>query len=190
MAADVRHWTFGSDENRYGIGDPRRAALPAGRQNTPKINAEPSTIRRDGRPHPGRALSPLGTVPACRTLVSRIARRGLATGVLAVESNARFFRVWAHRHSASIFGAASSPVIRNGAYLCFDSEQSAQMECDRLNARRSDMQVRYSVEPTHIEALLPQAATKRSPVEAPSFSALATAPCFASNRQARAPRGA
>jgi hypothetical protein len=103
-----------------------------------------------------------------------------------VESNARFFRVWAHRHPESIFGAASSPVIRNGAYLCFESEESAQTECDRLNARRSDMQVRYSVEPTHIEALLPQAATKRSPVEAPSFSALATAPCFASNRQARA----
>ena len=107
-----------------------------------------------------------------------------------MESNARFFRVWAHRHPESIFGAASSPVIRNGAYLCFESEESAQTECDRLNARRSDMQVRYSVEPTHIEALLPQAATKRSPVEAPSFSALATAPCFASNRQARALRSA
>ena len=111
---------------------------------------------------------------------------GLGNGGSAVESNARFFRVWAHRHPESIFGAASSPVIRNGAYLCFESEESAQAECDRLNARRRDMQVRYSVEPTHLEALLPQAATKRSPVEAPSFSALATAPCFASNRQARA----
>jgi hypothetical protein len=112
---------------------------------------------------------------------------GFGDGGLAVESNARFFRVWAHRHPGSIFGAASNPVIRNGAFLCFESEESAQAECDRLNARRRDMQVRYSVEPTHLEAWLPQAATKRSPVEAPSFSALATAPCFASNRQARAP---
>jgi hypothetical protein len=47
------------------------------------------------------------------------------------------------------------------------------------------MQVRYTVEPTHIEALLPQAAAKRSPIEAPSFSALATAPCVATNARAR-----
>jgi len=101
----------------------------------------------------------------------------------------RFFRIWTHRSRASIFGPASSPVIRNGAYLCFDNEARAQVECDRLNAQRTDMQAHYSVEATHIEALLPQEQVKRAPAEAPSFSALATAPCFASNRQARAARG-
>jgi hypothetical protein len=97
----------------------------------------------------------------------------------------RFFRVWTHRNPASIFGPASSPVVRNGAFLCFESEEKARAECDRLNAQRRDMQVRYTVEPTHIEALLPQAAAKRSPIEAPSFSALATAPCVATNARAR-----
>jgi hypothetical protein len=97
----------------------------------------------------------------------------------------RFFRVWTHRNPASIFGAASSPVIRNGAFLCFESEEEARTECDRLNAQRRDLQVRYTVEPTHIEALLPQAGAKRSPLEAPSFSALATAPCLAANGRAR-----
>jgi hypothetical protein len=100
----------------------------------------------------------------------------------------RFFRVWTHRSPSSIFGPASSPVIRNGAFLCFESEEKARAECDRLNAQRRDMQVRYTVEPTHIEALLPQATVKRAPIEAPSFSALATAPCFAAN--GRAPRSA
>ena len=31
-----------------------------------------------------------------------------------------FFRIWAHRSAGSMFGAASSPVIRNGAFLCFE----------------------------------------------------------------------
>jgi hypothetical protein len=104
--------------------------------------------------------------------------------------NTPFFRIWSHRSPASIFGPASSPVIRNGAYLCFDSEERAQAECDKLNARRTDTQAHYSVEATHVEALLPQEQAKRVPTEAPSFSALATAPCFASNRQPRAARGA
>ena len=107
-----------------------------------------------------------------------------------MTSNTRFFRVWAHRHPDSVFGAGSSPVIRNGAFLCFESEERAQAECDQLNARRSNMQVRYSIEPTHIEALLPQQPAKRSPLEAPSFSALATAPCLASNRETRTLRSA
>lgn len=97
----------------------------------------------------------------------------------------RFFRVWTHRNPDSIFGPASSPVIRNGSFLCFESEEKARAECDRLNVQRRDMQVHYTVEPTHIEALLPQAAAKRSPIEAPSFSALATAPCVAANARAR-----
>jgi len=143
----------------------------------------PYRVRRDGdAPRP--SLKPAWNCPGKRTLVSLDG--GLVTGVWLGKATRDFSGWWAHRHPESIFGAASSPVIRNGAYLCFESEESAQAECDRLNARRRDMQVRYSVEPTHLEALLPQAATKRSPVEAPSFSALATAPCFASNRQARA----
>lgn len=107
-----------------------------------------------------------------------------------MTAGTHFFGIWTHRSRASIFGAASTPVIRNGAFVCFDNEERAQVECDRLNGRRTDMQVHYSVETTHIEALLPQEPTKRSPAEAPYFPALATAPCFASNRQARAARSA
>lgn len=80
--------------------------------------------------------------------------------------HARFFRVWSHRYPGGIFGAGSSPVIRNGGFLCFESEERAQAECDRLNAQRNDMQVRYSVEPDHIEAALPQEAAQQSPAEA------------------------
>lgn len=100
-----------------------------------------------------------------------------------------FFRIWAHRSAGSMFGAASSPVIRNGAFLCFEDEARARAECDRLNARRGDVHVHYSVMPTHIEASLPQE-MKRKPTEAPSFPALATAPCLASDRQSRARRTA
>jgi len=106
-----------------------------------------------------------------------------------MTASTSFFRVWTHRRPDSIFGPASSPVIRNGAFLCFDNEERAQAECDRLNARRTDMQVHYSVEATHIEAMLPQDRAKRSPAEAPSFSALATAPCFATDRRPRTSRG-
>jgi hypothetical protein len=105
-------------------------------------------------------------------------------------SSTRFFRIWTHRNRASIFGPTSSPVIRNGSFLCFESEERARAECDRLNAQRTDMQMHYTVEPTHIEALLPQATAKRSAIEAPAFSALATAPCFASERRARVTRSA
>ncbi|HET9535857.1 MAG TPA: hypothetical protein VFP43_11005 [Mesorhizobium sp.] len=82
------------------------------------------------------------------------------------------------------------PVIRNGAFLCFESEEMARAECARLNAQRIDMQVHYTVEPTHIEALLPQERAKRSPIEAPSFSALATAPCLAADARERTRRSA
>ena len=91
-----------------------------------------------------------------------------------------FFRIWTHRSAGSMFGTASSPVIRNGAFLCFEDEARAQAECDRLNARRGDVHVHYSVMPTHIEASLPQE-MKRKPTEAPSFPALATASCLASD---------
>jgi hypothetical protein len=49
MAADVRHWTFGSEQTS-DMGSGTRDGLDcrlAGK-NTPKINAEPSRIRRDG----------------------------------------------------------------------------------------------------------------------------------------------
>jgi hypothetical protein len=52
------------------------------------------------------------------------------------------------------------------------------------------MQVHYTVEPTLIEALLPQERAKRSPIEAPSFSALATTPCLASDARERTRRSA
>ena len=100
-----------------------------------------------------------------------------------------FFRIWAHRSAGSMFGAASSPVMRNGAFLCFEDEGRAQAECDRLNARRGDVHVHYSIMPTHIEAALPQE-MKRKPEEAPSFPALATAPCLSSGRPPRPRRTA
>jgi hypothetical protein len=45
------------------------------------------------------------------------------------------YMVWAHRSADSIFGAAANPVMRNGAFLYFDSEEKARAETDRLNAR-------------------------------------------------------
>ncbi len=105
-----------------------------------------------------------------------------------MTNNMTFFRVWAHRSGGSLFGAASSPVIRNGAFLCFETEEKAQTECDRLNARRGDPHVHYTVMPTHIEATLPSELTKRKVADAPAFSALATAPCIASDRKSRVRR--
>jgi hypothetical protein len=119
--------------------------------------------------------------------VARLIRCAALTG--GIEAM-RFFRIWTHRSPESIFGPASNPVIRNGAFLCFESEEEARAECARLNGQRRDTQVHYTVEPTHIEALLPQERAKRSPIEAPSFSALATAPCLASDARMRPRRSA
>jgi hypothetical protein len=130
-----------------------------------------------------READPNGTFSA--ELALKLDRRGIST----MTNDTTFFRVWAHRSGDSIFGGASSPVIRNGAYLCFDTEGRAQAECDRLNARRGDIHVHYSIMPTHIEASLPQE-MKRKPTEAPSFPALATAPCLASDRRLRVRRSA
>lgn len=105
-----------------------------------------------------------------------------------MTSTMTFFRIWAHRSSGSIFGAASSPVIRNGAFLCFETEDRARAECDRLNAHRGDLNVHYTVMPTHMEATLPSEPAKRNVADAPAFSALATAPCIASDRKAPVPR--
>jgi hypothetical protein len=55
------------------------------------------------------------------------------------------YTIWAHRDANSIFGPASSPIIRNGSLFCFEDETSAKVECDRLNARAGNAHVRYSV---------------------------------------------
>jgi hypothetical protein len=107
-----------------------------------------------------------------------------------MTNHARFFKVWCHRYAASIFGAGSSPVIRNGAFLCFDSEQRAQTECDRLNAQRNDMQVRYSVEPSHVEVAVPLQAPSRAQVQAPPFLMSAMAPSHGFGHQMQAFRAA
>ncbi len=101
-----------------------------------------------------------------------------------MTSHARFFKVWCHRYPGSIFGAGSSPVIRNGAFLCFDSEQRAQAECDALNAQRNDMQVRYSVEASHVEIAAPLQAPARA--QAPSFLIPAMAPNYGLGHQMQA----
>ena len=69
------------------------------------------------------------------------ARLSCIEGDLTMKAVPNFFRIWAHRSAGSMFGAASSPVIRNGAFLCFEDEARARAECDRLNARRGDVHV-------------------------------------------------
>jgi hypothetical protein len=56
------------------------------------------------------------------------------------------FTVWAHRSPESIFGAASSPVNRDGVVLTYDDDGRARAECARLNAGSGDPFARYSVE--------------------------------------------
>lgn len=66
-----------------------------------------------------------------------------------MDGNTHFFMVWTHRSAKSIFGPASHPIIRNGEVLCFDTEQSAQAECDRLNAASGGSHVHHSIGPAH-----------------------------------------
>ena len=61
-------------------------------------------------------------------------------------SNTSRFVISIHRRPDSLFGAASNPVIRNGALLFFDEEDCARAECDRLNAYLSNPQTHYTVE--------------------------------------------
>src|SRR4029453_7179106 len=56
------------------------------------------------------------------------------------------FTVWMHRNAASVFGAASRPVNRDGAVLVFDNESAARAECSRLTTGSGDPHTRYSVE--------------------------------------------
>ena len=65
-----------------------------------------------------------------------------------MTSDTHFFTVWTNGGAESIFGAASHPVIRNGEYLCFETEERARAECDRLNAA-SGSHVHYSIKPAH-----------------------------------------
>jgi hypothetical protein len=66
-----------------------------------------------------------------------------------MHGTANFYTIWSHRCAKSIFGASSHPVNRNGRILCFETEEEAQAECDRLNAARSGSHVRYSIEPAY-----------------------------------------
>jgi len=72
-----------------------------------------------------------------------------------MPSGTYFFMVWAHRSAGSIFGASTNPVMRNGRFLCFESEQKARAEVDRLNARSGGSHVHYRVKPTVIQMALP-----------------------------------
>ena len=56
------------------------------------------------------------------------------------------FVIWVHRRPDSLFGAASNPVIRNGALLFFDEEDCARAECDRLNSHPSNPHAHYTVQ--------------------------------------------
>jgi hypothetical protein len=98
-----------------------------------------------------------------------------------MQSDTQFFMIWAHRSADSLFGAASSPVIRNGAFLCFESEARARAETDRLNARSGGTNVSYSIKPTKIEMALPRAA-KAANGEPQFAMPLSSAPCTVSSR--------
>jgi hypothetical protein len=70
-------------------------------------------------------------------------------------SDTHFFTVWTNRSAKSIFGAASHPVIRNGEYLCFENEERARAECDRLNSASGGSHEHYSIKPAHALASSP-----------------------------------
>jgi hypothetical protein len=48
------------------------------------------------------------------------------------------FMVWAHLSADSMFGAASSPVMRNGAFLSFESERKTLAEAEHALQRQAD----------------------------------------------------
>jgi hypothetical protein len=68
-------------------------------------------------------------------------------------ANTSQYIIWAHRNAESLFGAATNPVIRNGALLFFEDEGRARDECDQLNARSRNPHVHYSVK--HAEGRAP-----------------------------------
>ena len=88
------------------------------------------------------------------------------------------FVVWARRSAKSIFGPASNPVMRNGEFLCFKTEEKARAESDRLNAGAASY-VRHSVRPIRVQAKLPrefESAESRHPMPLSSATVAAAAP--------------
>jgi hypothetical protein len=51
-----------------------------------------------------------------------------------------------HRTAESIFGAASSPLNRNGAFVFFDDDVRARSACDALNSRSEASRTHYRIE--------------------------------------------
>lgn len=99
-----------------------------------------------------------------------------------MQSDTHFFMIWAHRGPDSIFGAASNPVVRNGVFLCFQNEEKARVESDRLNARSGGSHVHYSVKPTPVQMALPSGRPQQMAAD-PAFAiALSSAPCTVSPR--------
>jgi hypothetical protein len=92
------------------------------------------------------------------------------------------FMVWAHRTADSMFGAASSPVMRNGAFLCFESEDEARAEADRLNSRSGNSHMHYSVKPTLVQMALPGGRARAASAEPEYAISLSDAPCSVTNR--------
>jgi hypothetical protein len=92
------------------------------------------------------------------------------------------FMVWAHRSADSMFGAASSPVMRNGAFVCFESEEKALAEADRLNSRSGHSHMHYSVKPTLVQMALPSGRAKVVSTEPEYAISLTDAPCSVTNR--------
>lgn len=99
-----------------------------------------------------------------------------------MQSDTQFYMVWAHRSPDSIFGAASHPVVRNGVFLCFDTEQRARAETDRLNARSGGSHVHYTVKPTPVQLALPRGLGKSATAEPQFAMPLSSAPCTVSSR--------
>ncbi len=101
-----------------------------------------------------------------------------------MNNDTHFFMVWTHRSAESVFGAAAKPVIRNGAFLCFEDEERARAECDRLNARRGGSRLHYSVKPARVQMSLPREVSKGTEADPPfRLPALANSPCRVSARQ-------
>ena len=92
------------------------------------------------------------------------------------------FMVWAHRSADSMFGAASSPVMRNGALVCFESEEKALAEADRLNSRSGNANMHYSVKPTLVQMALPGGKAKAANTEPQYAISLSDAPCNVTDR--------
>jgi hypothetical protein len=72
--------------------------------------------------------------------------------------------------------------MRNGAFLCFEDEQKARAESDRLNGRSCGSNVHYSVQPTLVQMALPSGHPKAKTAEPQCAIALTDAPCSVSPR--------